>query len=68
MPLARFQNNINKIEKNFYDSVGTNNKQVFPKLANAARLYQNQLPMEEDMTITEELKLLSKPVKNLMNE
>lgn len=68
VPLATFQNNVNKIEKDFYNKIGTNNEKVFPKLAAAARSFQNHLPMDEEMTVTEELKLLSKPVKTLMQE
>jgi hypothetical protein len=37
-------------------------------MANAARSYQHQLPIDDEITFTEELKLISKPVKTLMQE
>lgn len=33
-PLAKFQNNINKIEKELINNLGENNRRVFPKIDN----------------------------------
>ena len=35
-PLATFQNNVTKIEKELYGNIGENNSKVFPKIDNKA--------------------------------
>jgi hypothetical protein len=56
---------VNKIEKHFYDNVGTNNSKVFPRINSV----KPPPPVEDEkMSGQEELGLLSKPVRVLMNE
>lgn len=63
VPLATFQNNVNKIEKNMIGSIGINNEKVFPKIADRARTYASQIQNDDEISVSDELKLLSKPVK-----
>lgn len=49
-----------------YDTIGINNTKVFPKIT--ARAHSLNAFQEEKLTVSEELALLSKPVKALMNE
>ena len=39
-PLAKFQNNVLRIEKELAGSVGVNNDRVFPKISNKAQSMQ----------------------------
>ena len=36
-PLAKFQNNVNNIEKTLYQNIGVNNDRVFPKIPTRGR-------------------------------
>lgn len=49
-------------------SIGINNEKVFPKIADRARTFASQVQNEDEISVSEELKLLSKPVKQLINE
>jgi len=44
-PLAKFQNQVNKIEKTLYNNVGVNNQKLFPKIKEAKKPIQKN---EED--------------------
>ena len=37
VPLAKFQNNVNKIENSLFENVGYNNERVFPKISKKGR-------------------------------
>ena len=47
VPLAKFQNNVNKIENQLYDSVGYNNDRVFPKISKRGRSLAMMQQIEE---------------------
>ena len=64
--LARFQNNVNKIEKELSNKTGLNNERVYPK--QPEKLALPPVQVEEKISSSEELALLSKPVRTLMNE
>ena len=36
-PLAKFQNNLEKIENKMYENIGMNNSKVFPKISKRGR-------------------------------
>ena len=51
------------------DNVGVNNERVFPKISKRGRsLAMLQQVEEEKPTVTEELEIISKPVRVQMNE
>ena len=67
--MAKFQNNLSKLEGAMLDNVGVNNERVFPKISKRGRsLAMLQQVEEEKPTVTEELEIISKPVRVQMNE
>ena len=64
--LAKFQNNVNKLEKELSGKTGLNNEKIYPKVPE--RIALPPVLGEEKVGSNEELALLSKPVRTLMNE
>ena len=63
-PLAKFQNNLIRLEKNMNDNIGLNNKKVWP----TERRRNLSFGGFETKTKTEIINELSRPQKHLMSE
>ena len=46
-PLAKFQNNLEKLEGDLYDNIGVNNTKVFPKISKRGRSLAMLQQLEE---------------------